>query len=390
MMAPLRIILHVSCSNMTRIVKRVKQSYEQILLDEAAGTRKPDCPAASGEVGWYCPSNIAIVKYWGKKIFQIPMNPSLSLTLKEAGTRTRVAYDYDPDRNRQEIRFRFEGREMTAFEERIASFTGIVQPYIRCLSHTSLKIDSQNTFPHSSGIASSASAMGSLSMCLVRMEQEVTGEGYPHDLLKKASFIARLGSGSASRSIYPYLALWGKADEWPGSSDEYAIPVQSFHQVFREMRDTILVVESGQKKVSSSAGHALMEKNPYASARFTRARANLERLKRILEEGDWTGFISVMEEEALTLHAMMMTGHPGYLLMQPNTVAILHRIMEFREATGYRAGFTLDAGANVHLLYSPEDAHAVEQFISSELQQYCEDGIVIMDRMGEGPEEIRL
>lgn len=366
----------------------MNHSYEQMLLEEIERTGKCVYPSTGGELGWSCPSNIAIVKYWGKRIFQIPMNPSLSMTLKEARTQTRMTYAYDPDRNHPEIRFLFDGKEAPAFEERIASFISRIQPFIPCLAHTSLRIDSRNTFPHSSGIASSASAMGALTMCLVQMEQEITGEPYPHDPLKKASFLARLGSGSASRSIYPYLSVWGRSDEWAGSSDEYAIPVTNFHSSFRGMRDTILIVESGQKKVSSSAGHALMENNPFSAVRFTQARDHMKRLKVILEEGNWTGFISLMEQEALTLHAMMMTGQPGYLLMQPNTVAILHRIMEFREDTGYRAGFTLDAGANVHLLYSGQDADAVDHFITSSLQEYCEERALIRDGMGEGPEKI--
>jgi len=372
------------------MMKQVNSSYEQTLLEETEKARKTAYPATGGKLGWSCPSNIAIVKYWGKRIFQIPMNPSLSMTLKQARTETRIEYEYDPDRRQQEIHFLFERRGAPAFEERIISFVSRIQPYIPCLSHTSLRIDSRNTFPHSSGIASSASAMGALSMCLVQLEQEVIGDAYPHDPLKKASFIARLGSGSASRSIYPLLALWGKTNEWSASSDEYAIPVTGFHEGFLETRDTILIVESGQKKISSSAGHSLMEKNPFSAVRFNQARDNLKRLKSILTEGDWTGFISLMEEEALTLHAMMMTGRPGYILMQPNSISILQKIMEFREETGYRAGFTLDAGANVHFLYSGQDADAVDHFITSELQEYCEDETVIRDGMGNGPEKIRL
>jgi len=367
----------------------MKQSYEKTLLEEIRKSGRKVYPPAAGKTGWSCPSNIAIVKYWGKKIFQIPTNPSLSMTLQEARTLTRVEYDYDPKRSRREISFRFEGREVPAFEERITSYISRMQAYIPCLSHTSLKIDSRNTFPHSSGIASSASSMGALAMCLVTLEQEINRGTTPGDLLRKASFIARLGSGSAARSVYPRLALWGKSDSWTGSSDEFAVPVTGFHKEFEGMRDAILIVESGQKKVSSSAGHQLMEKNPFAPVRFDQARGNLFRLQTILEQGDWTGFISVMEEEALTLHAMMMTGKPGYLLMQPGTVSILHRIMEFREETGYRAGFTLDAGANVHLLYSRQDAGAVEQFITSELLKFCEEGVLIRDFMGEGPEKIR-
>ncbi len=106
-----------------------------------------------------------------------------------------------------------------------------------------------------------------------------------------------------------------------------------------------------------------------------------------MKEGDWHSFITIVEEEALTLHALMMTGRPGYLLMQPGTLSILQLIREFRKETGCRLGFTLDAGANVHLLYAAVDASQVEAFINSELVRYCENGRVIRDKMGQGPEK---
>jgi diphosphomevalonate decarboxylase len=96
-----------------------------------------------------------------------------------------------------------------------------------------------------------------------------------------------------------------------------------------------------------------------------------------------------MEEEALSLHAMMMTSRPGYLLMQPATLSIIQRVRAFRNETGSRVGFTLDAGANVHLLYAKDDAEAVGRFIRSDLTPYCEDGKLIADRMGNGPEILR-
>jgi len=317
------------------------------------------------------------------------MNPSLSITLKEALTSTRMRYHYDPAIREPEIQFRFEGKKTPSFEERVCSFIKGLKSYIPAVAHVVLEIDSSNTFPHSSGIASSASAMGALALCLVQMEREITGNSDSQQMLRKASFIARLGSGSASRSIYPAMSLWGKADQWTLSSNEYAIPVTGYHDVFRRMRDTILIVESAEKKVSSSAGHSLMDANPFSRVRFRQVRANLSILHSALSGGDWQGFLRLMEEEALSLHAMMMTSRPSYILMQPATLSIIHKVRAFRKDTGNRLGFTLDAGANVHLLYAEDDAEAVDRFIRSELTAYCEDGRVISDRMGNGPEIIR-
>ena len=342
----------------------------------------------NGTVGWACPSNIALIKYWGKKPIQIPKNPSLSLTLTEARTNTKINYKFHPGYRDRNLQLRFEGKEAPAFEERIRKYINSLIPLMPLLSNTSLEIDSENTFPHSSGIASSASAMGALALCLVSVEEEVTGFPDGDQFWQKASLIARLGSGSAARSVYPQFALWGEAEGWDQSCDQHAIPVTGFHETFLNLRDSILIVESGQKRVSSSAGHALMETNPFAETRFKQARQNLGLLHTAMTGGDWKSFIAIMEEEALSLHAMMITGKPGYLLMQANTLSILQKIREFRTESKLRLGFTLDAGANVNLLYADADAIPVETFIRSELVCLCEEGKVIKDKMGPGPQKI--
>jgi len=339
----------------------------------------------TGSVAWTCPSNIALIKYWGKRENQIPMNPSLSMTLREARTHTRIRFSYDPSKQAEKLRFRFEGKEAPDFKERIRVYLKGIESLIPVLKYCSLEVDSENTFPHSSGIASSASAMGALALCLVQLEAFIMNVSNPENFWQKASHLARLGSGSASRSIFPGFSLWGNTESWEGSGDEYAIPIHSYHDTFRNLRDSILIVESGQKKISSSAGHRLMNNHPFAARRFDQARDNLKIILSALKAGDWESFISVVEEEALSLHAMMLTSNPGYILMQPGTLSILHKIREFREKTRYRLCFTLDAGANVHLLHAQADAGPVEAFIKSELIPYCENERIIRDKMGKGP-----
>src|SRR5690606_32185256 len=150
---------------------------------------------------------------------------------------------------------------------------------------------SENTFPHSSGIASSASAMSALAACLVDMENQIKNGSAPVTIpdsstARRISRLSRLGSGSACRSIYPKAALWG-ACEYPQSSDEYAIGIkQDLHPEFHTFRDAILLVDQGTKKVSSSAGHQLMNNNPYAPVRYREAGRNTARLLAILQAGD--------------------------------------------------------------------------------------------------------
>jgi diphosphomevalonate decarboxylase len=108
----------------------------------------------------------------------------------------------------------------------------------------------------------------------------------------------------------------------------------------------------------------------------------------VLQNGDLENFISIVESEALTLHAMMMTSMPYFVLMKPNTLEILQKIWQFRIQTKTPVCFTLDAGANVHLLYPKNVSNQVLEFIKTELVGYCQNGHYICDEIGNGAKEI--
>ena len=217
------------------------------------------------------------------------------------------------------------------------------------------------------------------------MDPGMTEEYFLH----KSSFLARLGSGSACRSIEGELVVWGEHKNIPHSSDLYGVRYAGeVHENFRNYRDTILLVDKGEKQVSSTVGHDLMNGHPFAGRRFQQAHDNIDRLRHILEAGDLDGFIKVVESEALTLHAMMMTSENYFLLMKPNTLEVINKIFSFRKETGLHLCFTLDAGANVHLLYPEKEADRVQEFIENELKQYCQNGQYINDRTGAGAEKM--
>jgi diphosphomevalonate decarboxylase len=350
--------------------------------------KETDSMPAPARVEWTCPSNIAIVKYWGKRPVQLPMNPSLSLTLSRALTKTTVICHLEPKRREPGISFTFGGQDAPEFSDRVDRFIRSVTGLLPGLRSAFLEIESENTFPHSSGIASSASAFGALALCLVSLDQRIRGTGDPSGFFRTASHVARLGSGSASRSLFGGFALWGKCEDRADSSDEHAIAVEEVHRTFDGLRDSILMVEPGPKKVSSSAGHSIMETHPYAGVRYDQARKNIRLLGRVLAAGDWDTFLQILEQEALTLHALMLAGSPGYMLMEPATLSIIRRIREFRNSTGLHVGFTLDAGANVHVLYDALQEEPVREFIHSDLKGFCHDGRIIHDQMGKGPEKI--
>ncbi len=337
---------------------------------------------------WRSPSNIALVKYWGKYDNQIPANPSISFTLNECYTETEVSLS----EKTAEVDFDFEvlldGEPKPDFKGKIEKFFNTIVDEAPFLKEYKLTIKTHNSFPHSSGIASSASGMSALALCLLSLKATLTGEEETN-FFQKASEWARLGSGSASRSVYGGLVQWGRFAGLRESSYHYAIPYKGeVHEVFKTFKDYVLLVEVGSKSVSSTAGHGLMNNHPFAERRFLQAHENLEKLTNILKSGDLEAFGNLVESEALTLHGMMMTSNPYFILMKPNTVAIIDKIWQFRKETKTPLYFTLDAGANVHLLFPATAEVAVEKFVEAELKGYLKDGRYIKDGVGNGPVKI--
>jgi diphosphomevalonate decarboxylase len=344
-----------------------------------------------GETAWRAPSNIALVKYWGKYGNQLPRNASISFTLNNAFTETSIKYTAKTDADKNiSLKFLFEGKENSKFADKIQKFLESIVPHFPFLTYFSLEINSSNSFPHSTGIASSASSMAALALCLTDIQNTIEGGLRPTEFFEKASIISRLGSGSACRSVYPYLAVWGKHSEVSLSSNEYAVPFhETVHPIFKTFKDAILIVSSDEKSVSSRAGHALMEGNPFAESRYQQAETNLTQLIKALKEGNLGVFGEIVENEALTLHALMMCSTPSYMLMLPNTLKIIDLIKTYRTEKAVPLYYTLDAGPNVHLLYPEENAAEVETFIQNTLLVYCENGKVIYDQVGNGPTKLK-
>ncbi len=352
-----------------------------------------------GSFCWSAPSNIALVKYWGKKTNlsssniqeseQIPANPSVSFTLNNCKTITQMAFAKKESSESFTFDLLFDGQPKEEFKPKIQKFFERIEVYCPYLKNYHFTIDTQNTFPHSSGIASSASGMAALAVNIMSLERKMNPEMTENYFYQKASFLARLGSGSACRSVKGSVVVWGSHAEIEGSSDLLGVAFPSkIHDNFKNYQDTILLVDKGEKQVSSTVGHNLMHNHPFAKERFHQAHSNLSLLKTVLETGDLDKFIEITESEALTLHAMMMTSLPYFILMKPNTLEIINRIWKFRSETKIPVCFTLDAGANVHVLYPENAKESVLQFITTELVGYCQNGNYICDEIGEGAIQI--
>ncbi len=351
----------------------------------------------NGSVTWKTPSNIALVKYWGKQEPQIPKNPSISFTLDACFTLTTLEYQSRQlsgrdDNTKFNFDIYFEGEKKDDFKPKIDKFFERIEKYVPFLKDYNFIIKSRNSFPHSSGIASSASGMSALALCIMSLERLLSGvEMTDEYFYKKASFLARLGSGSASRSIEGPIVVWGKHKEIKDSSNLYGIKFPSkIHKNFKYFHDTILLVDEGEKQVSSTVGHQLMNNHPFAEQRFLQANENISKLSKILQNGNLKEFISLVESEALTLHSMMLTSNPYFILMKPNTLKIINKIWDFRAETNSNVCFTLDAGANIHILFPESEKETITNFITSKLLKYCYKNHYICDRVGIGAKQLSI
>ncbi|MDQ3140774.1 MAG: diphosphomevalonate decarboxylase [Bacteroidota bacterium] len=345
----------------------------------------------NNSVCWRSPSNIALVKYWGKLPDQIPMNASLSLTLSKSYTETKITWKaLKGNTFLSKHQFIFEGQSKPDFEKKVFSFLDSLEEQFTWLKNISLTIESSNTFPHSSGIASSASAMSALALCLMDIHQQMNGNNLSScEFHEQASIISRKGSGSASRSVYPFSSIWGKVNGITNSSNEYAIDwSREIHDDFKSMQDWIFIVNKNVKSVSSSAGHSLMENHPYREHRITQAEKNIQELIQAMQNNDCEKFIQIVEEEALSLHGLMMSSRPGYILLAPESLILINKIREFRMESKEVVTFSIDAGPNIHLLFLKKSEHKVRSWIQSEFPQYLNSGNIIYDHVGSGPEKI--
>ncbi len=338
----------------------------------------------TGRIACESPSNIAIIKYWGKYGLQLPINPSLSFTLSNCKTETSIEY-FPRLKGQARFVFLYDGKTKKSFEKKIKKFFDRISSFCPYLENLFLKINSKNTFPHSSGIASSASAFCSLAFCIVSIEKRHGEKMTEKNFFNKVSFIARLGSGSGARSISGPLMIWGENEFHSESSNFFAVNYNyKTHQIFKNYQNTVLIIDDKIKTLSSSNGHKKMTEHPFLKDRKNQAKNNLKIILSAISVGDLEVFIKVVEEEAMTLHALMMSSQPPTVLIKSNTLEVIELLRNFREKEKVPICFTLDAGPNVHLLYPEKYKPKVKKFIEQKLMYYCQNNLFINDNVGLG------
>jgi diphosphomevalonate decarboxylase len=285
-------------------------------------------------------SNIAFVKYWGNSddTLRIPMNGSISMTLDTAHTTTTIHFapEYKTDRLTLNLHRANHAATLRASQhlDHLRQLAGIDLP---------AKIVSANSFPTGAGIASSASGFAALTLAAATALDLDLSE-------KELSQIARLGSGSASRSIAGGFVEW-----LPGESHEDSYAVQIAPPDHWELIDIIVILTPEEKEVGSSAGHPLAHTSPFYQARLAEVQTTLPLMRRALLDKDFPTFGELLEAEAISLHVAAMTSKPRILYWNAGTITLMHALQSWRNkkqstAVGY---FTIDAGANIHIITTP-------------------------------------
>jgi diphosphomevalonate decarboxylase len=313
-------------------------------------------------------SNIAFIKYWGvaDAAINLPLNNSISMTLAAAHTTTTVAWEDAAVLPSDEIMIDDVPLDVRAAErvvrhlDRIRALTGIDRR---------VRVASRNNFPMASGIASSASGFAALTVAGCRalgLELDAT----------RLSALARLGSGSASRSLFGGFVEWEQ-----GHDDATSVAKPLYSPDHWALHDLVLVVSHAAKQVSSEGGHRLAATSPLLPGRLAMLPHALAEVRQALAERDLRRLGPVIEQDALAMHAVMMTSTPSLLYWQPGTMEILHAVQRWR-SEGLSVYFTIDAGPNVHLICEEQEAETVRH-LAADLPAVQQ---VIVSRPGPGPQ----
>jgi diphosphomevalonate decarboxylase len=292
-------------------------------------------------------SNIAFIKYWGvdDATINLPQTSSVSMTLADAYTTTTVEWQSSSAQANDQIEI--DGRTLNG--EAGARLLRHLDR-IRLLAGTDqrARVASCNNFPMASGIASSASGFAALTVAACQalgLDLDAT----------QLSALARLGSGSACRSLFGGFVLWDR-----GFDHDTSVARMLFLPEHWDLYDLVAIVSSAEKKVSSEDGHRIAATSPLNQARVEHVKTLLPVVQEAIAHVDLAQLGDAIEWDALAMHAVMQTGTPSLLYWQPGTVEVIQAVRRWRAEEGIAAYFTIDAGPNVHVLCAAEDAPAVQ------------------------------
>lgn len=287
-------------------------------------------------------TNIALIKYWGKKDKKLflPYNSSLSLTLDAFYTDTTVQFS---DQDQFYLNHQLQDEAAT---KKVFHFVDLFREVSQNL--TPICIQSVNHVPTAAGLASSASAYAALAMAL----NELLGLHFDRQTL---STYARRGSGSATRSLFGGFVEWQKGDS---NTTSYAVPIDSAQW---DIAMLICLVNGQEKRVSSREGmQRTVETSPFYPAWIASSEQDLAEMKQAIAQRHFTDLGEIAEHNALKMHATMLSANPPFTYFEPKSIATIQRVQQLREE-GIPCYLTMDAGPNVKIICQSADIEAIQE-----------------------------
>ncbi len=294
------------------------------------------------------PSNSAFIKYWGKKDeeLRLPENGSISMNLSNLTTATTVEFDE---------KYREDSVEYNGIVEKATQSRAVKHlDRIRSLAKTELhaKVVTQNNFPSGTGLSSSASGFAALTVAGAKAAGLSLSE-------KELSILARLGSGSACRSIPDGFVEW-----LDGDTSEASHAVSLHPPDYWDIVDLIAIVDTHKKEVPTTAGQMLHTSSPFFSVRLAGIKEKIARCKQYLAEKNFTSLGELMEAEALEMHAIMLTSRPSLIYWTPGTLTLMKLVKKWR-LEGLETYFTINTGQNVHILCERKSVDTLKNKLTS-------------------------
>jgi len=291
-------------------------------------------------------SNIAFIKYWGRKdeLLRLPTNGSISMNLSNLHTTTTVEFSTNYVKDEVHI-------DGVLMKENSGRFSTHLDR-IRKLAHISLKakVTSKNTFPTATGLSSSASGFAALTVAAVHAGGLKLSE-------KELSILARQGSGSACRSIPHGFVEWKNGNT---SNESYTVTL--YTEDYWDIVDIVTIVSKQKKEISTSDSQKRADTSPFFQTRLRHIEKKIQTCKKLLQTKDFTLFGQLIESEALELHAIMLTSWPPLIHLLPETIMVMKSVNTWRKE-GLPVYFTLNTGQDIHILCQKKDENKVQKKI---------------------------
>ncbi|MCJ7826051.1 diphosphomevalonate decarboxylase [Patescibacteria group bacterium] len=291
------------------------------------------------------PSNIAFIKYWGKAddVLRLPLNSSLSMNLSNTSTVTTIEFSsaYKKD-DISLLDGTFSSHEIARV------ILGLNRIRKRADVRLRARVMTKNTFPKGTGAAASASGFAALTVAgfaalgLTLSEKELT-------------IFARMGSGSACRSIPDGYVFWEK-----GNSSDTSFAYSLYPHTYWNLYDVLVIVDDGMKKISSTKGQEAVHTSPLLEKRLSGIPEKINRTKKAFQEKNFPLLGEIIEDDCLSMHHVMQTQTPPLFYWNEATKKIIKKVRMWRYE-GIHVYFTIDAGPNVHLICEKPFVDAIKK-----------------------------